>query len=381
MLIKFDNFDLVCFFNGLIFYAPVALLIRTRAGVSDSTFFVLQAILSLAIFLGEIPTGFITDKLGYKKSIIISQIMMLVARVLLMFAFLSESLLLFIIEAIVEGFGNCFSSGTNEAYLYSVYGEENFTKEIAHSSNFGTAGFIISTIAYVFIYKFWGINGLLMATIFSGSGAVVFSFFIIKENKIDVAPEKVEVRRVLSFFKEPQSLIYLVLLSILSVIWILINFFYVEKLEMIGISAEWMSAIILVYSMNQMLAEPIISWIQIFDVKKVFFIACSIAGILIISLGIVNHIVISLLIMCIIPLFVTLAEYLLMEQENKMIDERGLEQNRAASLSALNMGVNIVEIVALFISSIFSLNAIRWCFVMVGVVLFTFNLIKLYKIE
>ena len=154
MLIKFDIFDLVCFFNGLIFYAPVALLIRTRAGVSDSTFFVLQAILSLAIFLGEIPTGFITDKLGYKKSIIISQIMMLVARVLLMFAFLSESLLLFIIEAIVEGFGNCFSSGTNEAYLYSVYGEENFTKEIAHSSNFGTAGFIISTIAYVFIYKF-----------------------------------------------------------------------------------------------------------------------------------------------------------------------------------------------------------------------------------
>ena len=30
MFKKFDNYDGVCFFNGLIFYAPVALLIRTQ---------------------------------------------------------------------------------------------------------------------------------------------------------------------------------------------------------------------------------------------------------------------------------------------------------------------------------------------------------------
>ena len=70
MFKKFDNYDGVCFFNGLIFYAPVALLIRTQAGVSNATFFMLQALLSLTVFVGEIPTGFITDKIGYKKSII-----------------------------------------------------------------------------------------------------------------------------------------------------------------------------------------------------------------------------------------------------------------------------------------------------------------------
>ena len=36
MFKKFDNYDGVCFFNGLIFYAPVALLIRTQAGVHAS---------------------------------------------------------------------------------------------------------------------------------------------------------------------------------------------------------------------------------------------------------------------------------------------------------------------------------------------------------
>ena len=63
--LKFDSYDGVCFLNGLVFFAPVALLVRTQAGVSEHIFFLLQALLSGVIFLGEIPTGFITDKIAY----------------------------------------------------------------------------------------------------------------------------------------------------------------------------------------------------------------------------------------------------------------------------------------------------------------------------
>lgn len=69
--LKFDSYDGVCFLNGLVFFAPVALLVRTQAGVSEHVFFLLQALLSGVIFLGEIPTGFITDKIGYRKSLIL----------------------------------------------------------------------------------------------------------------------------------------------------------------------------------------------------------------------------------------------------------------------------------------------------------------------
>ena len=31
--LKFDSYDGVCFLNGLVFFAPVALLVRTLAGV------------------------------------------------------------------------------------------------------------------------------------------------------------------------------------------------------------------------------------------------------------------------------------------------------------------------------------------------------------
>lgn len=58
-----DSYDAVSFFNGLVFFAPVSLLVRTQAGVSQSMFFLLQALLSAITFLGEIPTGFLTDRI------------------------------------------------------------------------------------------------------------------------------------------------------------------------------------------------------------------------------------------------------------------------------------------------------------------------------
>ena len=75
---------MVCLFGGLVFFAPVALLVRTQAGVSESEFFLLQALLSCITALGEVPFGHITDKIGYKNSLILYQALLLIARALLL---------------------------------------------------------------------------------------------------------------------------------------------------------------------------------------------------------------------------------------------------------------------------------------------------------
>ena len=85
--IKFDAYDGVSLFGGLVFFAPAALLVRTQAGVSEAQFFLLQALLSGVIALGEIPTGRLTDRIGYRNSIILSQGLVLAARGLLAAAF------------------------------------------------------------------------------------------------------------------------------------------------------------------------------------------------------------------------------------------------------------------------------------------------------
>ena len=130
--VNIDRLDTVSFLNGLVFYAPVALLVRTDAGVTMAQFFVLQAVLSLTVFLFEIPTGMITDKIGYRNTMILAQVTMFLARALLFAAYVGGSYALFVAEAVVEGFAACFLSGTQDAYIYSVYSDERYAVKAAH---------------------------------------------------------------------------------------------------------------------------------------------------------------------------------------------------------------------------------------------------------
>lgn len=368
--LKFDSYDGVCFLNGLVFFAPVALLVRTQAGVSEHVFFLLQALLSGVIFLGEIPTGFITDKIGYRKSLILAQVLLLGARSLLLAAFVSRSLVLFVVEAVVEGIAACFTSGTGSAYLYALYGENGYLAKTAHAGNFGTAGFIISTVAYAGIYKISGMEGLLITTVVMDVIAVVCSFYLRSESSKTVIADRKEVQ-ILAIFKNKKAFLFVISLAIFSIAWLLINFFYVVKLENCGLPVEWMSLIILSYSAVQMLSEPILG--KLSDGKngksargKLPAVTAATAGVAFLLFGVVKFRSAVLLLMLILPLLLNLPEYLLMDLENQFVDEAECGSQRAATLSVLNMGVNLVEILTLSASAFLTKIGIQWCFVFVG---------------
>lgn len=368
--LKFDSYDGVCFLNGLVFFAPVALLVRTQAGVSEHIFFLLQALLSGVIFLGEIPTGFITDKIGYRKSLIWAQVLLFGARSLLLAAYVSQSLALFVVEAVVEGIAACFASGTGSAYLYDLYGENGYLVKTAHAENFGTAGFIISTVAYAGIYKISGMEGLLITTVVMDIIAVVCSFFLRSESSKTIIADRKEVQ-ILAVFKNKKAFLFVISLAIFSIAWLLINFFYVVKLENCGLPVEWMSLIILSYSAVQMLAEPILG--KLSDGKngksgrgKLPAVTAATAGVAFLLFGVVKFRAAVLLLMLILPLLLNLPEYLLMDLENQFVDETECGSQRAATLSVLNMGVNLVEILTLSASAFLTKIGIQWCFVFVG---------------
>ena len=368
--LKFDSYDGVCFLNGLVFFAPVALLVRTQAGVSEHIFFLLQALLSGVIFLGEIPTGFITDKIGYRKSLIWAQVLLFGARSLLLAAFVSRSLALFVVEAVVEGIAACFTSGTGSAYLYALYGENGYLAKTAHAGNFGTAGFIISTVAYAGIYKISGMEGLLITTVVANATAVACSFFLRSESSKTVIADRKEVQ-ILAVFKNKKAFLFVISLAIFSIAWLLINFFYVEKLENCGLPVEWMSLIILIYSAVQMLAEPILEKLFVgkngkSGRKKLLTVTAVTAGVAFLLFGVIKLRAAVLLLMLILPLLLNLPEYLLMDLENQFVDETECGSQRAATLSVLNMGVNLVEILTLSASAFLTKIGIQWCFVFVG---------------
>ena len=234
----------------------------------------------------------------------------------------------------------------------------------------GTAGFIISTVAYAGIYKISGMEGLLITTVVMDIIAVVCSFFLRSESSKTVIADRKEVQ-ILAIFKNKKAFLFVISLAIFSIAWLLINFFYVVKLENCGLPVEWMSLIILSYSAVQMLSEPILG--KLSDGKngksgrgKLPAVTAAAAGVAFLFLGVVKFRAAVLLLMLILPLLLNLPEYLLMNLENQFVDEAECGSQRAATLSVLNMGVNLVEILTLSASAFLTKIGIQWCFVFVG---------------
>lgn len=364
-----DAYDGMSLCGGLIFFAPVALLVRTQAGISETQFFLLQALLSGIIALGELPTGHLTDRMGYRRSLILAQLLLLAARGLLLAAFLLRSLPLFVAEALVEGISACLSSGTASAYLYALYGESDYLPKAAHAANFGTAGFLLSTAAYALLYRYFGLTGLLAATVLAGAAGLVCSLFLRREPRAAVPEHRSQSTmwgQLGKIFRDRQALLLTALLSMFSVAWLLVNFFYAEKLADCGIPLTWLSAIIITYSAGQMLAEPIIRLCAGKSRSRLTAIFCLLCGGGLAAFGWLRTPWAAVPLMVLLPLLLDLASFYLEERQNHLIDRLDADRDRAAALSAMNIGVNLAEIASLFASSLLAALGIGWCFALCG---------------
>ena len=369
---RMDAYDGMNFFGGLVFFAPVALLVRTQAGVGEGQFFLLQVLLSAVIVLGELPTGMLTDRFGYRRSLILSQLLLLLARGALLAAFLLRSLPLFVLEAVIEGVSACLSSGTNSAYLYALCGEEDYLPRTTHAANFGTAGFLLSTASYAAIYQYFSLKGLLVATVLSGAAGFLCALFLRPEPRggVSRAQEKRTIRSQLRLLlRDGRARLFTLLLSLFSVAWLLVNFFYAEILTRHGVPLAWLSAIIIAYSLAQMLAEPLVRLCGKCSKRRLTLLFCLLSGAALLCFGVLRSTGALILLMVLTPLLLDLASIHVEQQQNRLIDALAMKEDRAAALSVMNIGVNLMEILSLFASSIFVAAGIGWCFGLCGALL------------
>lgn len=375
---RIDSLDVMSFMNGLVFFSPVALLVRTAAGVSVSMFFLLQVLLSVSILFLEIPTGKLSDKIGYKNTLVLSQVMLCLSRILLFLAYSSHSMIIFVIEVFAEGLAACFTSGTQSAYIYSVVDEERFVAKTAHVSNCGTAGFVISTLAYAGIYRFSGISGLLIATIVSSAIGTVAAFMLKKETMHETSKEakaKIYLKDIFNL----NTLWLVILITAVNLAFILINFFYVDKLISVDLSEEYMTVIILGYSLIQLLSEFILKKVSKDKYNFVMMISFAVLGICLIVFGLSSNVAIVILLMLVMPLEADIAAYILDGVQNSIIDEINQEEKRAEMMSIYNMGVSFMEIIFLLFSAAVSDIGAVVCYCALGGLMILLSLGSLMK--
>ena len=143
---------------------------------------------------------------------------------------------------------------------------------------------------------------------------------------------------------------------------------------------RWMTPIILGYSVIQLLAEFILKRIDEKRHSLLFMISFSVAGICMLLFGITVQVVAVILFMLSLPLLLDIPAYILDGIQNEWIDRIEQEDKRAELLSVFNMGVNLVEIVFLFVSASVADAGASTCYCVLGVLMLMLGVIVYFTL-
>ena len=111
---------------------PIIVLFFQEHGLTITQVMILQSIYSLAVAIFEIPSGYIADIFGRKKTIVLSTIFTFIGYVIFS---LYGGFYSFAIAQILVGIGGSLMSGSDSALIYDTLIEEN-KKEVSESNPF-----------------------------------------------------------------------------------------------------------------------------------------------------------------------------------------------------------------------------------------------------
>jgi predicted MFS family arabinose efflux permease len=111
------------------FFWPVFTVFLLNSGLNFTQITLLNSISAVFIVIGEVPTGYIGDRIGRRDSLIISSVLFSVS----IFGFLvAQTFLEFVILWIVWSFATTFQSGSDDAWLYDTLKEQSEEHRYTH---------------------------------------------------------------------------------------------------------------------------------------------------------------------------------------------------------------------------------------------------------
>jgi len=115
----------ITFFSSLYFYSHVGTLYLQARGLTLFQVNSISAIIIGTIFLAEVPTGLIADRIGRKWSIVLAMALQVLGELLYLF---SRDYWAFAAIAVIAGVGFAFSSGAVEALIYDTLSVDSTTE-------------------------------------------------------------------------------------------------------------------------------------------------------------------------------------------------------------------------------------------------------------
>jgi MFS family permease len=156
------------------FYRPIMYLFFLAQGLDFTQIAILEATYNLTTVLGEIPTGYVGDRVGRRKSLLIGTVVISLTLTGIGFA---GSFPAFVILYVFWSMGYNFRSGSEDAWLYDTLTDELSTEEFAHVRGRGESVSLAVGAGAAVIGGYLGSINLafpwFVAAVMTGLGAVV----------------------------------------------------------------------------------------------------------------------------------------------------------------------------------------------------------------
>lgn len=376
MFKKFDNISkisLISFFSSLYFYLPILTIYYQQRNLNFIQINSLWGIITGTIFLAEIPTGLIADKIGRKFSIITSLSLQLVGEVLFLFA---QNYLFFIIISIIAGIGFAFQSGCSQALVYDSLKEQKREKDMKKVTGsigaFFQAGHVLGALVsslVVFQITQSRIILAILLTIVSVGISLLISLFL-KEPKADYKHTEKNPLEILSqsfmLIRQSSSLKRMILLGIFTTPFFgYLRNFHPPYFQLANIAPFWLGLSLGIGGAFAALASKYAYKIEkMFGVEKGMFLVTSLPGLLYIIMALTIHPVFAVILFIFNFGYMNLQEPLFADYYNVHI-KSGI---RATVLSTINMFSSIyIALMGLVIGWIAGFSVL-YAFLFMGII-------------
>jgi MFS family permease len=340
-------------------------------GLSFFEIMILQSIFTIAIFLLEIPSGAIADKIGRKTAISLSALSVAIAAI---FYSAFPAFYMFAIAEIIWGFGMALYSGTDEAFVYSTLKvdgtEKNLPKVMGNIQTFRLIALTLSAPTGSIIAEYISLQFTMtfLAFVFFAGFLVSLTF---KEPRIDNSKYQSEnyLKILIDGFKQFRKVKILRILCfdrlfigvlIYSLFWTYQVYF--QELQIPIIWYGFISSLMYIIQAGFMNIIP-----RITSKRKnklvILYIVDIINGVAFILMGLTTNIFLGILIVIIIVGFGYTRFLHYMNGINKFIES----ENRATVLSTVNMFSSILRTIFNPIVGLLVMWNIYAFFIIIGV--------------
>jgi predicted MFS family arabinose efflux permease len=153
---SFGNIDKITVINFLTrfhFYLHIStLFLQQQRGLDLLQISIIESVVAATIFLAEVPTGVIADRIGRKWTLVLWSLFLMIGELMFLF---SETYPQFLLMALFTGIGHAFGSGARDALVYDSLPAENrevvMQRVMGRISSWGQLAFFASPIIGAFI--------------------------------------------------------------------------------------------------------------------------------------------------------------------------------------------------------------------------------------